>query len=134
MAVLAEARFFAADRRFYEQDIEVGLSNADTIEVIESRNNVPIRLTYKQWVHIVESHDYMSGCLDMVIETISEPDCIVQGWTDELIALRDYQRTVISKKTVIVVYRELDQDGFVITAFMTSRPDQIIRRGVIWQK
>lgn len=134
MTVPAEARFFTTDRRFYKQDIEVGLSNADIIEVIESRNNVPIRLTYKRWAHIVESHDYMSGCLDMVIETISEPDCIVQGWTGELIALRDYQRTVISKKTVIVVYKELDQDGFVITAFMTSRPDQITRRGVIWQK
>jgi len=110
------------------------LGNADTIQTIESRNNVPIRLTYKQWAHIMESHDYMSGCLDVVIETISEPGYIVRGWTDELIALRDYERTVISKKTVVVVYKELDQDGFVITAFMTSRPDQILRRGVIWQK
>ena len=110
------------------------MSNADTIEIIESRDNVPIRLTYKQWAHIVESHDYMSGCLDVVIETISEPDYIVRGWTDELIALRDYEETVISKKTVVVVYKELDQDGFIITAFMTSRPDQILRRGVIWQK
>jgi len=134
LIVPAEARFSTANRRFYKHDIEVGLNNAGIIEVIESRNNVPIRLTYKQWVHIVESHDYMSGCLDIVIETLSEPDCIIQGWTDELIALRDYKRTVISKKTVIVVYKELDQDGFVITAFMTSRPDQIIRRGVIWQK
>lgn len=106
------------------------MGSADTIQTID----VPIRLTYKQWVHIVESHDYMSGCLDVVIETISEPDCIVRGWTDELIALRDYERTVISKKTVVVVYKELDRDGFVITAFMTSRPDHILRRGVIWQK
>lgn len=116
------------------QDIEVDLGNADIIQAIESRNNVPIRLTYKQWVHIVESHDYMSGCLDVVIETISEPDCIVRGWTDELIALRDYERTVISRKTVVVVYKELDRNGFVITAFMTSRADNILRRGVIWQK
>lgn len=110
------------------------MGNTDVIEIIDSRNNVPIRLTYKQWAHIVEAHDYMSGCLDIVIETLSEPDCIARGWTDELIALRHYAETVISEKTVIVVYKELNGDGFVITAFMTSRPEQILRRGVLWQK
>ena len=110
------------------------MDNADVIETIDSKNNVPIRLTYKQWAHIVEAHDYMSGCLDIVIETLSEPDCVVRGWTDELIALRHYTKTVISKKTVVVVYKEENHDGFIITAFMTSRPEQISRRGVLWQK
>ena len=50
----------------------------DVIVVIDSKNNVPIRLTYKQWVHIIDTHDYMSGCMDMVIETLSEPDCIAR--------------------------------------------------------
>lgn len=110
------------------------MAKSDVIEIIDSKNGVPIRLTYKQWSHIVETHDYMSGCLDMVIETLSEPDYIVRGWTDELIALKYYAETVISEKTVVVVYKELNQDGFVITAFMTSRPEQILRRGIIWQR
>jgi len=108
--------------------------NSDVIETIDSVNDVPIRLTYKQWAHIVESHDYMSGCLDVVIETLSEPDYITHGWTDELIALKNYAKTVISKKTVVVVYKETDDDGFVITAFMTSRFERILRRGIIWQR
>ena len=106
----------------------------DEIETVDSKNNVPIRLTYKQWAHIVETHDYMSGCLDMIIETVSDPDYIVHGWTDELIALKHYSKTVISEKFVIVVYKESANNGFVITAFMTSEPERIIRRGVIWQK
>jgi len=110
------------------------LDSSDIIEVVESKNGVPIRLTYKQWVHIVEAHDYMSGCLDIVIETLSEPDCIVRGWTDELIALRNYDKTAISKKAAVVIYKEMNHDGFVITAFMTSRPEQILRKGVLWQR
>jgi len=109
-------------------------NNATVIGTIYSKNNVPIRLTYKQWVHIVETHDYMSGCMDLVIETLSEPDFIVRGWTDELIALKHYAKTVISEKTAVVVYKEMERDGFVITAFMTSRPEQIRRRGILWQR
>ncbi len=104
------------------------------IAVIDSKNNIPIRLTYKQWVHITETHDYMSGCLDMVIDTISDPDYIIHGWVDELIALRHYPKTIISKKSVVVVYKESNDDGFVITAFMTSDPECIIRMDVLWQK
>jgi len=110
------------------------LDKSNVIEIVDSRNNVPIRLTYKQWAHIVEAHDYMSGCLDTVIETLSDPDCVVRGWTDELIALKHYTNTVISEKTAVVVYKEENHGGFVITAFMTSRPEQISRRGILWQK
>jgi len=111
------------------------MASENVIEVVVSKNGIPIRLTYKQWAHIVETHDYMAGCIDIVLETLSEPDCIVQGWTDELIALKHYDETVISEKHAVVVYKEIsDDDGFVITAFMTSRPNQITRRGILWQK
>ena len=106
----------------------------DFITIINSKNNIPIRLTYKQWAHITETHNYMSGCLDMVIDTISDPDYIINGWVDELIALKHYPKTIISSKSVVVVYKESGEDGFVITAFMTSDPERIIRRGILWQK
>ena len=104
------------------------------LHVIVSVNNVPIRLTHKQWAHLVESHDYMAGNVDIVLETLAEPDFVAQGWREELIALRHYPKTVITEKHAVVVYRELAADGFVITAFFTSRPDKILKRGVIWQK
>ena len=74
--------------------------------VVISQNGLPIRLTYKQWSHITENHDYMAGCIDMVLETIAEPDLIVKGWTDELIALKHYPKTVISRKDAIVISKE----------------------------
>lgn len=30
----------------------------------------------------------MAGNLDLVIETVEDPDYIVSGWTDELVALK----------------------------------------------
>lgn len=99
----------------------------------KSKNGVIIRLTYKQWVHILESHDYMAGNSELVMETVEDPDYIVSGWTDELVALKHYGKTSISEKYVVVVYKE-NQEGFIITAFMTSKEDKILRRGVIWEK
>ena len=105
----------------------------NTMRVAISKNGVPIRLTHKQWAHIVDSHDYMAGNMDMVMESVEDPDYIVRGWTDELVALKYYERTSISDKYMVVVYKEED-DGFIITAFMTSKPDKIMRRGTIWQR
>jgi len=46
-----------------------------------------------------------------------------------------YQQTPISEKDLIVVYRELGPlDGFVVTTFMTSRVEKLLRRGIIWQR
>lgn len=105
----------------------------DVVGTAVSRNGIPIRLTYKQWAHITDSHDYMAGNLDMVFESIEDPDFIVQGWTDELIALKHYDKTSISEKYVAVIYKE-GKEGFVITAFMTSKYDKLLKRGTIWKK
>jgi hypothetical protein len=43
-----------------------------TLRVAQSKNNVPIRLTYKQWAHVVDSHDYMAGNMDMVMESVEK--------------------------------------------------------------
>jgi hypothetical protein len=104
------------------------------METAVSKNGVPIRITDGRWMHVVEAHDYMAGNLDLVVETIEDPDYIVAGRKGEFIALRHYETTVLSEKHVITVYREFVDDGFLITAFMTSSPDTILRKGVVWQK
>lgn len=107
--------------------------NHETLTVASSINGKSIRLTFKQWAHIIESHDYMAGNLEKIMETVGSPDCVVSGKHGELIALRRYEKTNISEKHCVVVYRE-NNNGFVITAFFTSKPETIIKRGVIWKK
>lgn len=99
-----------------------------------SKNGIPIRIPDERWTHVVESHDYMAGNLELVVETIEDPDYIVTGRKGELIALRHYKTTSISEKSVVAVYQEFANDGFLITAFMTSSPGTILRKGVLWQK
>ena len=77
----------------------------------------------------------MAGNQDLVFETIEDPDCVVQGEKDVLVAIRRYQKTSISEKNMVVVYKEtINNDGFIITAFMTSKPERIFKKGVLWEK
>jgi hypothetical protein len=105
-------------------------------EVLETTRSVSgkiIRLTGKQWLHIIESHDYLAGNMSKVMETVNSPDYIVKGLKDELIALKYYAQTNITNKHCVVVYKE-NKDGFIITAFFTSKPQTIRKGGVTWQK
>jgi len=76
-----------------------------------------IRLTLTQWFHIVESHDYMAGNLDKIMETVNSPDFIVMGLKDELIALKHYVETNISEKHCVVVYKESEKRGLSLQPF-----------------
>ena len=100
------------------------------IGVAVSKNGIPIRLTGERWYHIVENHDELAGLSDEVLLTVEDPDYIVKGWKDELLAVRKF----VEDKYLVVVYKELKNDGFIITAFLTKKVNKILRRGVIWQK
>ena len=93
-----------------------------------------IRLTLRQWVHIIENHDYMAGNRELVLETIADPDELVEGEAGETLALRVYPQTNLTAKTAVVAYRD-EPDGFIITAWSTSRPDRVQARGVrVWRR
>ena len=96
-----------------------------------SKNNVKIRLTEERWFHITESHDYMSGLSDSVLEAINNPDEIIKSEEGEIIAVKRF-----NNKHLVIIYREVNhEDGFVITAFLTSEVERVRKeRKVIWKK
>jgi len=95
------------------------------MEIIQSGNRVPIRLTEERWLHITEEHSEMAGYYFEVLETVQEPEAIYKGKTGELIAVKEIE----PKKYIVVIYKEVSEDdGFVITAFLTRRIKQIERR------
>ena len=59
-----------------------------------------VRLTAERWAHIVESHDYMAGNLDLVLETLTSPEQIIHALSGEHYALRNYPSTVRAQKPV----------------------------------
>ena len=101
------------------------------MKTAQSVFGIQIRLTSERWLHIVENHNELAGAVYNVLETISRPDFIVAGWQNELLASKK-----INKHYLVVVYREEKgkKDGFIITAFITSRIHQIRNRKQIWPR
>ena len=75
----------------------------------------------------------MEGCENWILETIENPDFILEGDYGALLAVRRYEKTPVSKdKYLIVVYKESSDDGFLITAYFTRRYAKW--RKVLWQR
>jgi len=98
------------------------------MERVLSNNKVPIRLTEERWIHIVENHDDLAGHYDDFLDTVENPDMIVQGFGEALMAIKEMERNSF----LAVVYKETThEDGFIITSYFTSK---ITRRSILWRK
>ena len=93
-----------------------------------SKNGVSIRLPEERWLHIVEEHAELGALYAEVLRTISDPERIVAGNAGELLALR----TQADQKVLVAIYKEIADDGFVITAFLTRRLISLNRRPQQW--
>ncbi|MFC1960270.1 hypothetical protein ACFLYO_06140 [Chloroflexota bacterium] len=93
-----------------------------------SKNGIPIRLTDERWQHIVVGHSELVGMKQEVLDTIAKPERILAGNEAELLAIH----IVETGKWLVVIYRELEADGFVITAFLTRRERSLNRRLQVW--
>lgn len=65
--------------------------------IVRSRNGVPVRLTEERWQHIVHRHPEMNNQCERVLETVAEPDMIQQGDFGELLAVRFYPETPLTR-------------------------------------
>jgi len=93
-----------------------------------SKNKIPIRLTDERWAHITEEHCELAGMRLEILDTIENPERVLMGCAGELLAVRK----ISSGKNLVVIYRELKEDGFVITAFLTSKTNSLNRRKQLW--
>jgi hypothetical protein len=68
-----------------------------------------------------------------VLQTIADPDRIQEGDFGELIAVRLYPETSLTRKHVVVPYKEVSRmDGFVLTAYLATRVSE--RRRTTWKR
>jgi len=109
----------------------------ESLFVATSVTGRTIRLTATIWRKIQDDHPEFRGTtdyLDEVRSAIEDPDYLVVGWEGADLALRWCDTAPGDPKHMSVVYRELDGEGFVITAFFVSRHERLLRRGITWQK
>ena len=97
---------------------------------IKSITNKTIRLTDERWLHIVEGHPEMAGHLNDVLLAIAAPEIILRGGLDELLATV----STYKNKWLVVVYKENETDGFILTAYFTSKTEKLLKRKILWQK
>jgi hypothetical protein len=75
----------------------------------------------------------MESQREHVLEALAEPDMIQQGDFGELLAIRLYPDTPLTRKFMVVAYREMTpKEGFVLTAYLTTRPSGA--RETIWRR
>jgi len=73
----------------------------------------------------------MAGYYFEVLETVGDPDVIFEGKTEEYLAVRKMEKS----KYIVVVYKEINEnDGFIITAFLTKKVKKLERRRKIWER
>lgn len=58
------------------------------MDIVLSKSNVPIRITEERWQHIITRHPEMSGVREKLIETIHDPELILEGDKGTVMAVR----------------------------------------------
>lgn len=98
-----------------------------------SKHGVTIRLTDERWLHITYSHKEIGlTAFPLVLETIEAPDVILEGDSNELLAAKKRNG---GKDWIVVVYKETDaNDGFVLTAYVTTDFRWLLKRKIVWNK
>lgn len=89
-----------------------------------------IRLTPERWQHILD-HKEMAGQEKRLTETLLEPNIVIATRRDPAILCyhRQYEKTPVTRKYMMVAVKLLEEDAFVITAHFMSK----IKRGKqIW--
>ena len=98
------------------------------LDIVESKDGIPIRLTDTQWEHILDDHSYMSGFYDAILDAVQYPEFILRGRKGTKVAVINVGR----KQWLHVFYRELGKkDGYIITAYIDDRYDKKI---ILWRR
>jgi len=98
------------------------------VNFVVSKNGIQIRLTEERWAHIIEGHPELKLKQTEVLNTIEHPERILTGNASELLAIREIE----VGKWLVVVYKEVNEDGFIITAFLTRKIRSLNRRKQVW--
>jgi hypothetical protein len=96
---------------------------------VKSRNGVPVRLTDERWEHIITGHSELSDFKEKILDAIAEPELIFEGRNREYLAVKNFN----DNKKIVVIYSEfIENNGFVITAYITSKVEKLTKLKRIW--
>ena len=82
-----------------------------------------VRLTDERLAHILE-HPEMQGMAAEVERVLCEPQLVRRSRSDATVRLfyEFYAQTIVGGKWLCVVVKYLENDAFVVTAYLTDKP------------
>jgi len=109
------------------------------LAVVKSKSGALIRLSMKQWEHIVTARPELGDFMKEVLNAVKQPDEVLepmQRVRPQLHAVKRFERLsdVGLSRNLVVVYREItSREGFIITAFPISdrRKERMYR---LWRR
>ena len=103
------------------------------LDIIESIDGYPIRLTDERWYdHIVDKRPQMSGYLQNVLDAVYYPEFILRGNKGSKIAVLNLgYKQWLHVFYIEYINKDGEKDGFISTAIIMSDYN---RRKVIWRR
>jgi hypothetical protein len=101
--------------------------------IASTKNGLTIRLTEERWQHITAGHPELLNLQSEILQTIENPDKILEGNNGELLAVK----LLGDNKYLVTIYKEEeddDDDGFIITAYLTKRINSLNKRKEVWSR
>ncbi len=90
-------------------------------EIID-KNAKLIRLTHKQYSHILDEHPYMHKYIEEIKETLQKPDKITYYSLDEDVRYfyKSYKHLDKPNKYVLVIVKYLNGEGYIISSYLET--------------
>lgn len=115
------------------------LKDDKILATAKSKRLATIRLTAKQWEHIITARPELEGFMKELLQTIEDPDDVLEPLhrtKPQLLAIKRISKLADAglSQNLVVVYRETSiHEGFIITAFSISdrRKSRMYR---LWRK
>jgi len=92
----------------------------NTFEIIDKTGRT-IRLTKRQWSHIMKKHPYMNKHLEGIKETLQYPQKLLTKSFSKSYYFRYYKSLQSPNQYILVIVKYLNGTGFVITAYLTEK-------------
>ena len=93
-----------------------------------------VRLSEKTLAHILAKRPWMVNHLEALREALESPEAVLEGARGELLSFKWFDE-ILGGAFLAVVYRPLDREGFIITAYPTKAVNKLYRRRrIVWRR
>ena len=88
---------------------------------IADKTGREIKLTKRQWKHVIKRHPYMEKYLEEIKETLKIPDKLIIKLYNKGYYYKNYKYLKKPNKFILVVVKYLNRDGFVMSAYFVDK-------------